>query len=496
MQLYDFQVDAYNRLRAGYRAGHKHQLLMLSTGGGKTIISLHLAKQAMAKNKRVVFVADRITLINQTIERAYQFGITDVGAIQADHPLRKPDALFQVCSTQTLARREWPIGVGLVIVDECQTRGKSWIDYLKNNPKIAAIGLSATPYTKGLGKLFTNLVCAESMANLTKRGFLVPLEVYTCKQPNLSEAHVSALGEWESAHVEEEELKIVGDVLSEWKDKANGLKTIAFGRSIAYCNELVERFYKAGVFAAAFTEHTKPKDREIILREFKRGNLKVLVSVEALAKGFDETDVECIIDARPFRKSLSGVQQMWGRGVRSHPGKTKCKLLDFSGNVFRFWADFERIFHNGLSKLDDSNALDSKARTAQDDDDEPKSCPHCGFQSFRKTCMECGYERPDKPSGVKEEEGLLNPISITVNAKKKSIEKEEVYLQLCKHAKQTGMKIGWAFYEYMKIAKEEPKREWNSGLEKRLESVEIGEAVAHYLKVKQLRRSYAQRKVA
>lgn len=496
MQLYDFQLAAYNKLREGYRAGHKHQLLMSPTGSGKTQVSLHLARQSMAKGKRVVFVADRITLINQTIERAYQFGITDVGAIQADHPLRKPDALFQVCSAQTLARRDWPICVGLVVIDEAHCRGRAWIDYLKSNPDTAAIGLSATPYTKGLGTIFTNLVCAETMANLTRDGFLVPLEVYTCAQPELTDIHLDSLGEWKAEYVEKEELKIIGDVIKEWKDKAYGLKTIAFGRSIAYCNELVERFYKEGIFAAAFTQHTRPKDREIIVREFKNGNIKVLVSVEALAKGFDETSVECVIDARPFRKSLSGVQQMWGRGVRKHPGKTKCKLLDFSGNVKRFWKDFERIFHNGLDKLDDGTELDSKPRSASDDDDDVKSCPSCGFQPFAKTCMECGYERPAKPSGVKEEAGVLNPISITVNAKKKSIEKEQVYLQLCKHAKDKGMKMGWAYYEYMKIAKEEPKREWNTGIDKRLESVEIGEAVQHYLRVKSIRKMYAQRNVA
>jgi len=494
MRLYDYQIEAYNRLRLGYKDGHKHQLLMLATGGGKTLVSLHLAKSAMAKGKRVCFVADRITLINQTIERAMQYGITDIGAIQADHPLRKPDALFQVCSTQTLSRRDWPTNVGLVVVDEAHCRGTAWIDYLKANKDVAAIGLSATPYTKGLGKIFTNLVCAESMSSLTKAGFLVPLQVYTCKQPELKDDEIDGLGEWKASHVEQEELKIVGDVIEEWKAKANGLKTIAFGRSIAYCNELVERFNREGVFAAAFTQHTKAKDREVLVREFKNGNLKVLVSVEALAKGFDETSVECVIDARPFRKSLSGVQQMWGRGVRAHPGKTKCILLDFSGNVYRFWADFEKIFHNGLDKLDDGNLLDSKPRKTEDEDEEQKSCPKCGFQPFAKICMECGHQSADKKSGVKEEDGILDPISVTVNREKVKLDKESVYLQLCKHAKIAGMKLGWAFYEYIKIAKQEPDRSWNTGLEKKLETVEIGEAVQHYLRVKRIRQSYAMKK--
>jgi DNA repair protein RadD len=464
---------------------------MLATGGGKTAISLHLAQSAIAKGKRVCFVADRITLINQTVERAREFGITDIGVIQASHPLRRPEAMFQVCSTQTLSRRDWPMGVGLVICDEAHTRGTAWIDYLKKNKDVAAIGLSATPYTKGLGKIFSNLVCGSTMAELTKLGYLVPFEVYTCKQPTLTDDMVDSLGEWRAKDVEREELKIVGDVIEEWKSKANGLKTIAFGRSIAYCDELVERFNRAGVLAAAFTQHTNAKTREALVREFKSGAVKVLVSVEALAKGFDETSIECVIDARPFRKSLSSVQQMWGRGARSHPGKTKCILLDFSGNVSRFWPDFERIFHNGLDKLDDNNELDSKARTKEDDEDEQKSCPQCGFMPFAKICMECGYERPAAKSKVKEEDGILDPISITIKKDKATLEKEQLYLQLCKYAKSKGMKIGWAYHEYMKATKQEPKREWSYNVESKLDGIEVGEAVLHYLRVKNLRKMYA-----
>ena len=110
--------------------------------------------------------------------------------------------------------------------------------------------------------------------------------------------------------------------------------------------------------------NTLPAEREQILKEFRKPDsiLRVLVSVEALAKGFDVPDVSCVIDCRPLRKSLSTAIQMWGRGLRASPttGKTDCILLDHSGNITRFAEDFEAIFYNGLDALDAGEKLVSQ----------------------------------------------------------------------------------------------------------------------------------------
>jgi superfamily II DNA or RNA helicase len=147
--------------------------------------------------------------------------------------------------------------------------------------------------------------------------------------------------------------------------------------------------------AAVFTSETTAKEREDLLNEYRKpdSHLKILISVEALAKGFDVPDVGCICDARPLRKSLSTAIQMWGRGLRSSPdtGKKDCHLLDFSGNIIRFFEDFNDIYFNGLAKLDDGDKLDKKIRTAEEF--EAKGCPKCGYKPFHKRCMACGYEK-------------------------------------------------------------------------------------------------------
>ena len=100
---------------------------------------------------------------------------------------------------------------------------------------------------------------------------------------------------------------------------------------LAVCLSAVSIF-GAGVMAAVFTSHTTPTERKALLDEYRKpdSDLRVLISVEALAKGFDVPDVGCVVDCRPLRKSLSTAIQMWGRGLRASPetGKTDCILLD------------------------------------------------------------------------------------------------------------------------------------------------------------------------
>jgi superfamily II DNA or RNA helicase len=280
-----------------------------------------------------------------------------------------------------------------ILVHNCHTTYKAWTEFAAAT-SATVIGLSATPFTPGLGKIFTNLVNATTMHDLTQSGVLVPMRIFSCSKPDMTGAKTSG-GEWTDKAAEERELQIVGDVVAEWLKFGEGRKTIIFGATIAHCEELCRQFIQAGVMAAVFTSDTDAKDREQLLKEYRKpgSHLKILISVEALAKGFDVPDVACICDARPLRKSLSTAIQMWGRGLRSSPetGKTDCLLLDFSGNIVRFFEDFNEIYFNGLDKLDDGDKLDKKIRDKEEF--EAKGCPKCGFKPFYKRCMGCGHER-------------------------------------------------------------------------------------------------------
>jgi DNA repair protein RadD len=428
------QVVAIEKLREGLRAGHKNQLLVLPTGGGKTIASLMLIAESLKKLRRATFVCDRITLINQSSENADKYGMHNHGIVQADHWRRDNSLPFQIASIQTIqARGYWPES-DLVIIDEAHNLHAAHKELLQAR-KVPVIGLTATPCTKGLGKYFTNIVNAATMHELTEAGVLVPMRILSCTAPDMKGAETAPGGEWTSKAASDREAKIVGDVVGEWIAHAQNRKTIAFGADIAYCNLLVQRFNEAGVYAAAYTSKTSDDECRELLKEFRKpdSEIRVLVSVEKLAKGFDVPDVGCVIDARPLRKSLSTAIQMWGRGLRSSPGKEDCLLLDFTRNIVRFLESFEDVYYNGFRTLNDSEKLDATPRDQEDY--EPKGCPQCGHKPFSSRCLKCGFE---KPTQVLEDttKGVMQEICIGEGRNKKVLASDErnLWCQIVGHA--------------------------------------------------------------
>lgn len=403
----DFQTRAHEQLRAGVRANHRAQLVMAPTGAGKSYLGMRVIHEALVRGRSAMFVCDRTTLINQTSEVADQYGLSAHGIIQANHWRVDRSAKFQIASCQTLARRGWP-DVDVIVIDEAHTQYKAWTDHVQTTSAVV-IGLSATPFSPGLGKIFSNIVNAATMHDLTEAGVLVPMKVYSCTKVDMRGAEVKG-GEWTDRAAEERGMEIIGDVVTEWSKFASERKTIVFGATISHCEELCRQFNEAGIMAATFTCDTKPEERKMLLDEYKKPDsmLRVLISVEALAKGFDVKDVGCVCDCRPLRKSLSTAIQMWGRGLRSCPetGKVDCFLLDFSGNIVRFAEDYADIFYNGLDALDMGEKLDKTIRKDDEEKPEGKACPSCGYKPMGKRCVSCGYE-PVRSSLIEHESGEM-----------------------------------------------------------------------------------------
>ena len=337
-----------------------------------TILAMNIIQEGLIRGKRCMFVCDRKTLINQTSEVADVLGLSAHGVIAASHwrtNLRLP---FQIASVQTLARRNWQ-EMDIVVFDEAHTLYSSSTAYIKavaeaNKLKdkkdwTYCIGLSATPFAPGLGQIYSNLINAATMAELTDSGILVPMRIFSCTKVNM-EGAATAGGEWTDKAAETRGMDIIGDVVTEWIKHASTRKTIVFGATIAHCEEMARQFQEAGYKSAVFCATTTDEERKVILKDFDgpQCELRVLISVEALAKGFDVQDVECVCDVRPLRKSLSTAIQMWGRGLRSSPatGKTDCiardtLVLTDKGEVkiqditldFKVWDGVNFVNHSG-----------------------------------------------------------------------------------------------------------------------------------------------------
>lgn len=428
----EFQTSAHEKLRAGIRAGHKNQLIMAPTGAGKSYLGLRIAHEALHRGKRALFVCDRTTLINQTSETADRYGLGAHGIIQSNHWRFNPSLPFQIASAQTLARRQWP-DADVIIVDEAHTQLSTWVEHIQVCPAYV-VGLSATPFSSGLGKLFSNLVNATTMHELTELGVLVPMRVFSCKKTDMTGA-ATAGGEWTDSAAEQRGMEIIGDVVAEWIKFGQGRKTIVFGSTIKHCEELCRQFIESGVMAAVFTSDTTAAERLALLNEYRKpdSSLRVLISVEALAKGFDVPDVGCVVDCRPLRKSLSTAIQMWGRGLRSSPdtGKQDCLLLDHSGNIMRFLDDFTEIFYNGLDALDAGEKMDKTIRKDDPEEKEIVACPSCGYKPFGRRCMACGFQ-PQSAALVEAMPGEM--CEVMIGKKKLADNHQHLWNQLCAYA--------------------------------------------------------------
>lgn len=453
----EFQHGTLDKLRAAIRAGHKRIILVAPTGSGKTYIGLKISFETVKKKRRASFTCDRTTLIDQTSARADEYGLRDHGVIQADHWRRDNTLPLQIASVQTIqARGYWPES-DVYIIDEAHTQYKATRELLERTGAVV-IGLTATPCTKGLGKLYTHMVNAATMHELTESGVLVPMRAYECKTPDMSGKGTGS-NEWTDQEASDAELQIVGDVVAEWQRLGENRKTIAFGPDIAYCIELVKRFNAAGVRAETFTSETLKGERDGLLQEYRKpdSKIRVLVSVEALAKGFDVPDVGCIIDARPLRKSLSTVIQMWGRGARSASGKSDFLLLCFSGNVTRFREDFERIYFEGFETLDAAEKLDKKVRK-DDEEYTPVGCPKCGHKPFVRKCTNCQHEKKSQTLTA-ETGGVMTEVMI--GKKVAATDQRHLWAQLCHYAQNAKKPQGRAAHLFKDITGKFPPREWS-----------------------------------
>jgi DNA repair protein RadD len=484
-----FQDVAHKKLRQGVREGHRCQILMAPTGAGKTYLGLRIISEALKRGKRAIFLCDRTTLIDQTSAVADSYGLGAHGVLQANHWRSNINRPFQIASTQTLARRQWP-NADVIVIDEAHTQYAAWVNYIKQC-RASVIGLSATPFSKGLGLLFTNLVNAATMHELTQSGVLVPMRVLSCTKINMDGAETQG-GEWTDKAGETRGMEIIGDVVSEWQAHATGKKTIVFGATVKHCEEMARQFNQAGIQAAVFSCHTTPAEREEMLNEYRKrdSKLRVLISVEALAKGFDVKDVECVCDCRPLRKSLSTVIQMWGRGLRSSPetGKAECLLLDFSGNIIRFADDYSDVFYNGLDCLDNGEKLD-KAIRKDDKEKTESSCPSCGAVPFAKKCMSCGHERKSQ-SLIEHVPGKMQEILIGKMVAAESA--KDLYNQLCTYARSHSApdkQAGRAAHLYREIMGEYPKFAFESAPNTPISKAVLG-------KIRSINIAYACRRVA
>lgn len=326
LDLRDYQVETVERIRELIRQGKKNILVVSPTGSGKTVIATHMVGETSRRGNRAVFVVDRLSLIEQTSRTFYAEDIQH-GVIQADHPQYKPWELVQVCSQQTLARRKWP-DASVIFVDEAHTVTKT-VKHRIYPRDTVAIGLTATPFTKGLGQIYDAVVNVTTTNKLIADGHLANYRIFAPSEPDMTGVKVVA-GEWEEKEAASKAMEVVGDCVAEYLKRGEGRKFICSAVNVDHVMELQRQFMAAGIVCATYTYKDLADDRADIVREFRKAdsNIRGLITVTAASKGFDVPDIGVVIMARPLRKSLAEHIQFFGRGLRTADGKSECLVLD------------------------------------------------------------------------------------------------------------------------------------------------------------------------
>jgi superfamily II DNA or RNA helicase len=438
--LRQYQVDSINDLRKAILKGHKRIVLQLATGGGKTTIASEMIRKANEKGKKCLFLADRIELVEQTSRRLDYEGI-DHGIIMADNPRYKPHSINQVCSPQTLARRPVP-RADLVIIDECHVAYNVHRKMMEAMPNTVFIGLSATPFTKGLGKMYSNLVVGATTAKLTDEGYLVPVKVFAPSKPDLTKIRTIA-GDYDEKELfaRVNKPKLVADIVDTWIKRAENRPTIGFAVNVLHSQSLCEQFKDRGIRAAHIDAYMPKKEREQIVKDFKEGYIKVLFNVGILDKGFDYPEASCLIMARPTKSLMLYIQQA-GRVLRTHSSKEDAIILDHAGNTQAHGFVTDEL----PQELDDGTKRKVE-RTAKAEKEKVTLCPSCAYVKKRHeyTCPCCGFVPKKKDAGIDVEAGDL----LEVTRKKVTMQdKQNLYSELLYVEVEKGYKRGFAAQMY------------------------------------------------
>jgi DNA repair protein RadD len=382
-----YQQRGLEELRRALMSGWRRPMFQMPTGAGKTRIAEEIIHGALAKGKRVAFVVPALSLIDQTVRSFEAAGIHALGVLQGIHPRTDRDAPVQICSVQTLARRRRP-EVDLVLVDEAHQMHKEIFRWMADCPNIIFIGLSATPWSRGLGKYYDHLVIAATTRELIDQGYLSRFVAFAPSDPDLSSVSTRA-GEFAQDELGDamDRPAITGDIVETWLKRGENRATIAFCVNRKHARHVAERFESAGVSVEYLDGETSREDREAVFGRFKSGETKILCSVGVLTTGFD-ADVRCIIDAKPTKSRVLFVQSI-GRGLRTAPDKDHLVILDHAGNHLRFGM----VTDIGQDRLDDGKERQNASqRTHERGEPLPKLCDDCKAVVPRaaRECPNCG----------------------------------------------------------------------------------------------------------
>lgn len=484
-KLYDYQEKAISLLRDSFRKGLTRPVLQAPTGAGKTVIFSHIVASALDKGKKVLVIVPFLSLIEQTHKFFQKCGIPMAGIIQGQHPLTNSKKRLQIGTIQSLARRGFP-EVDLIIFDECHLTYESFTNHISkvNTP---VIGVTATPWAKGMGKHYNNLLKPVSMQELMDKNYLSEYIAYAPCEPDMSGVKTSK-GDYEETETGKRmsTAKITGSITKTWLELGNNEPTICFCVNVAHAGHVGAAFDKIGISNAVITASTDKEEREELFEKFNKREVTILINIATLIAGLD-VDCRCIIYARPTKSEIRLVQCI-GRGLRTADGKERMILLDHSGSISKLGFP-EDIDHNELD-CGEKKTIETKKKESEEREERlPKECPKCDALKpvGENKCPFCEFE-PRATENVEVIEGTLSQ----VKGKTTKIDKQYIWSQLKGYQFEQRFKgkikaDGWVKHTFKEITGVWPRNMKD-------ESCEPSESILGFIKHKNIK--WARRKNA
>ena len=441
MTLRPYQKTAIERIRAAYRDGYRAPLLVLPTGGGKTVVFNYIAEQTSAKNKRVLILVHRVELLRQTIDKLP----VPCGIIS---PEFTPDneKNIQVASVQTLVRRlNRPMyAPDLIIIDEAHhTTAGSWKKILDAYPNAHRLGVTATPCRAdgdGLQDYFDVLVEGSNTAELIDAGYLAKPRIFMGKQHIDLSRIATKGGDYNPAEAAEllDNNLIIGDMVRHYQQHCENDPAVVFAVNLKHAEHIAAEFRARGYNFQLISGDTDKLRRADLISGLGT-RYHGLVSVDLIGEGLDIPAIRAVFLARPTISEALHLQQV-GRALRVTETKKDALIFDHVGNCIR----------HGMPDDYREWSLVGRKRTRKDVEATIRtlSCPLC-YQVFRPApaCPSCGH--PVEMPEVKEKKHLTEEQLEEIKHERKQIRRQQGQARtleaLLAIEKERGYKKGWAY---------------------------------------------------
>jgi len=241
--------------------------------------------------------------------------------------------------------------IGLVIVDEAHYN--SFTKIFKFFDDSFILGVTATPLSSNI-KLpmyenYQELYVGETIEDLIENSYLARANMFSYNV-GLTSLEVGANGDYTVKSSEDlyTNVDMLSKLVGAYEETSKGKKTLIFNNGIQTSIQVFHAFKKAGYPIAHLDNTNTKKERDFILKWFKKTPNAIITSVSILTTGFDEPTIESIILNRAT-KSLTLYYQMIGRGSRILNNKSSFNVVDLGNNFHRFgpWGadlDWQRMF--------------------------------------------------------------------------------------------------------------------------------------------------------